>query len=315
MDDHPGTAFKAKKDSSMRVAFNLVAAGEADAVVSAGNSGAMLACGLFVMKRIRGVERPGITTLCPTRSGSPCVVLDVGANTEVKPTTLAQFAVMGSAYARMLGRARPRVAVLSNGEEESKGTELTREAHRLLAAAGPDAAFEFKGYVEGRDIFSGDFDVVVTDGYTGNVALKTFEGTARFLFETLEAQVRKSRRMTIAAALLKPAFRAVRRIMEPEETGGAVLLGLDGVAVVAHGRTNAKALKNAVFAAARYADAGLGPAIAEAMARHRRLWSDGGSPAERPARDEKTPPEEDRPPRAATAATAPLTAPATASEG
>jgi glycerol-3-phosphate acyltransferase PlsX len=272
MDDHPGTAFKSKKDSSMRVGFSLVAAGEADAVVSAGNSGAALACGLFLMKRVAGVERPGITTLCPTRTGHWCVVLDVGANTELKPTTLAQFAVLGTVYARtLLGVARPRVAVLSNGEEESKGTELTRGAHKLLQRAdGND--FEFKGYVEGRDVFHGGHDVVVTDGFTGNVALKTFEGTALFIFEMLEHEIKKSRRSKLGALLLRHAFRSLKRRLEPDEHGGGLLLGLDGVAMICHGRGSAKAIKNAIFTADRLVGAGLPAAVAEAVARHRGLW-------------------------------------------
>jgi glycerol-3-phosphate acyltransferase PlsX len=278
MDEHPGAAFKAKKDSSMRVAFNLVVEGAGDAVVSAGNTGAVLACGLFLMKRLPHLERPGITTVCPTRTGSYCVMLDMGANTEVRGSTLAQFAVLGSTYARtLLGHARPRVAVLSNGEEETKGTEVTREAHRLLAAF-PDGDFEFRGYAEGRDVFSGDFDVIVTDGFTGNVALKTFEGTLRFLFETLEAKARRSRRAMVGAMLLKPTFRAIRRLLEPEEHGGAVLLGVDGVAVISHGSSNAKAIKNALFTAAHLAEVGLTPALAEGLARHRRLWEEGAEP-------------------------------------
>ena len=182
MEDAPATAFKAKKDSSMRVAFNLAASGEAEAVVSAGNSGAVMAHGVFVMKRIDGVERPGIVTVGPTRPGGHCVVIDVGANTELKPSMMAQFAVLGAAYARvLLGTRRPRVGVLSNGEEEGKGTELTREAHRLLQAAASSQPplpldFEFAGYAEGRDFFPGRFDVIVTDGFTGNIALKTYEG-------------------------------------------------------------------------------------------------------------------------------------------
>jgi len=283
MDDHPGAAFKSKKDSSMRVGFSLVASGEADAVVSAGNSGAALACGLFLMKRIAGVERPGISALCPTKTGSSCVVLDVGANTEVKPTTLAQFAVLGATYARtLLGIARPRVGVLANGEEESKGTDVTRGAHRLLAAAGDDADFAFTGYVEGRDVFEGAHDVVVTDGFTGNVALKTYEGTARFLFEMLEREIRKTSRGKLGALLLKSAFRALKRRLEPDEHGGGLLLGLDGVAMICHGRGSAKAIKNAIFTADRLVGAGLQPALAEAVARHRRLWDDpsgGDEPA------------------------------------
>ena len=286
MDDAPGTAFKAKKDSSMRVAFNLAASGEAEAVVSSGNSGAMMAHGLFVMKRIAGVERPAIVTVGPTRPGGHCVVLDVGANTELKPSMLAQFAVMGAAYARvLLGIRRPRVGVLSNGEEEGKGTELTREAHRLLqsaimpggANAGADAGgaadFEFAGYAEGRDFFPGRFDVIVTDGFTGNIALKTYEGTARFIFDLLEEEVRRRLRYQLGAWLLMPALRALKRRLESDEYGGALLIGVQGVAMICHGRSTAKAIKNALFAADKLATAGLLPALTEAVAKHARIWT------------------------------------------
>jgi len=178
MDDHPAVAAKGKKDSSMRVAFDLAKERTVDAVVSAGNSGAMLACGLFVMRRLPGVERPGIVTTFPTVNGV-CALIDTGANVECRPETLAQFAVLGAVYARLLhGKARPKVGLLSNGEEQIKGTELTRGTHKLLSAPGVEKDFEFIGYVEGRDIFSGDVDVVVTDGFTGNVVLKTSEGAA-----------------------------------------------------------------------------------------------------------------------------------------
>ncbi|HEX6835158.1 MAG TPA: phosphate acyltransferase PlsX, partial [Polyangia bacterium] len=168
MEDHPAVAAKGKKDSSMRVAFDLAKERAVDAVVSAGNSGAMLACGLFVMRRLPGVERPGIVTTFPTVNGV-CALIDMGANVECRPETLAQFAVLGAVYARLLhGKPRPKVGLLSNGEEQIKGTELTRGAYKLLSAA-VEKDFEFVGYVEGRDIFSGDVDVVVTDGFTGNV--------------------------------------------------------------------------------------------------------------------------------------------------
>lgn len=276
MDDAPSAAFKGKKDSSMRVAFNLAASGEAEAVVSAGNSGAVMAHGLFVMKRIDGVDRPGIVTIGPTRPGGHCVVLDVGANTELKPEMLAQFAVLGATYARvLLGTRRPRVGVLSNGEEEGKGTELTREAHRLLASAaasGERLDFDFAGYAEGRDFFPGRFDVVVTDGFTGNIALKTYEGTARFIFDLLEEEVRRSLRFQLGAWLLMPAFRALKRRLEADEYGGALLLGVQGVAMICHGRATGKAIKNAIFAADRLAVAGLPPALTDAVARHRHIW-------------------------------------------
>jgi len=273
MDDQPGAAFKQKRDSSMRVAFDLCAAGEADAVVSAGNSGAMMAHGLFVMKRVPGVDRPGIVTLGPTSKGSYFAALDIGANTAPRPVSLVQFAVLGAAYVHLLlGVARPRVGVLSNGEEEGKGTDLTREAHRLLRDAPPPVDFEFAGYAEGRDFFGGRFDVVVTDGFTGNIALKTYEGTARMIFELLEAEVKRSGRYKLGAWLLLPALRALRRRLEAEEYGGALLLGLQGVAMICHGRSSPKAIKNALFAADRLAGAGLTPALSSAIERHRKLW-------------------------------------------
>ncbi len=278
MDDAPSVAVKSKKDSSMRVCFDLAHRGEADAVVSAGNSGAMLACGLLVMKRLDGVERPGLMTLAPTVTGAQCVALDVGANTEPRPSVLAQFAVLGAAYARIiLGRERPRVAVLSNGEEDSKGTDLTREANRMLRAPLPERAFDYAGYAEGRDFFTGEFDVIVTDGFTGNVGLKTFEGALRMVFDTLKAEVAKSPRAKLGALLMKPVFDALKLRLEPDESGGAPLLGVDGVVIVCHGRTNAKAMKNGILTAARYVDLGLAPALAEAIALHRRLWE---APAE-----------------------------------
>lgn len=274
MHDHPGTAFKSKKDSSMRVAFDLAVAGEADAVVSAGNSGAMMAHGLFVMKRIPGVDRPGIVTLGPTQAGSYVVVLDVGANTDLKAPSLAQFAVLGATYSRvLLGISRPRVGVLSNGEEEGKGTEVTREAHRLLRDAPPPVDYEFVGYAEGRDFFPGRFDVIVTDGFTGNIALKTYEGTARMIFDLLESEVQSRLRFQLGAWLLLPAFRALKRRLEAEEYGGALLLGVRGVAMICHGRSSKKAIKNALFAAERLAGAGLPPALTEAVARHQKVWA------------------------------------------
>lgn len=275
MSDAPGQAMKTKKDASMRVCFELCRRGEAAAVVSAGNSGAMMAGSLLILRRLPGVERPAIVALAPTREGSHCVVLDVGANLEVKPSTLAQFAVLGATYARqILDRPRPRVAVLANGEEASKGTELTREAYRLLrvAAADPRAEFVFAGYAEGRDFFSGQQDVIVTDGFTGNLCLKTFEGATHLIFDLLRAEVDRLARAKIGAALMRPAFRALRRRLEPDEHGGLPLLGVDGVVIIGHGRSTAKAIKNAIFTADRYREAGLARAVAESVARHLPLF-------------------------------------------
>ena len=275
MDDAPSVAVKTKRDSSMRVCFDLVKRGEASAIVSAGNSGAMMACGLLVLGRLPGVERPGIVALAPTKDGSHCVVLDVGANTEVKPHVLAQFGVLGAVYARtILGKQRPRVAVLSNGEEASKGTLLTREAHRLLGST-PSVDFEFRGYAEGRDFFTGAFDVVVTDGFTGNLCLKTFEGATRVIFDMLKSEVRKRSSAKLGAALMRPALQALKARLEPDEHGGLPLLGVDGVVIICHGSSTAKALKNGVFTADRYAAAELAVALGEAVARNRAIWEAG----------------------------------------
>jgi glycerol-3-phosphate acyltransferase PlsX len=280
MDDAPSVAVKSKKDSSMRVCFDLAKRGEVDAVVSAGNSGAMMACGLFVVKRLRGVERPGILTVAPTGDGSHCAVLDVGANTVLKPVALAQFAAIGSVYARMvLKKARPRVGVLANGEEPSKGTELTRQAHAILTRAGAAGAeFDYLGYAEGRDIFGGGFDVVVTDGFTGNIALKVSEGISELIFDLIRREVKGSLRAKAGAALMMPAFRALRSRFEPDEFGGAPLLGVDAVVVICHGRSNGKAMKNGLQTADRLCDAQVTPAIAQSIARHAALWEEREQP-------------------------------------
>jgi len=272
MDDHPAHAAKSKKDSSMRVAFDLAKRGEVDAVVSAGNSGAMMACGLFVMKRLSGVDRPGIVTTFPTRGGV-CALIDMGANVECRPQTLAQFAVLGSVYARALHKkAKPRVGVLSNGEEAMKGTELTRGAHRLLAAANVEKDFEYVGYVEGNDIFTGDVDVVVTDGFTGNVVLKTSEGASQVLFELIREEITRTAGGKLGALLLRGAFRRLKRTLDVDEYGGAPLVGVDGVAILCHGRANAKALKNGIRVAASFAEAALPAAVSSAIAKHAALW-------------------------------------------
>ncbi|HEX2570495.1 MAG TPA: phosphate acyltransferase PlsX [Polyangia bacterium] len=278
MHDAPAAAVKSKKDASMRVCFELVKRGEAAAVVSAGHSGAMLACGLLVLRRIKGVDRPGIITLCPTRGGGQCVVLDVGANTEVRPMTLAQYGVMGAAYARtLLGVARPRVAILANGEEESKGTALTRDAYHLLSNETVPRDFEFIGYLEGRDLFTGLADVIVTDGFTGNVALKTTEGVTRFIVDLLRSEAARSPLVRMGALLMKPAFNRLKERLSEDEYGGAPLLGIDGVAIVCHGNSSARAIENGIRTAARFVDARLAPAVGDAITRHRALWQgDGG---------------------------------------
>jgi phosphate acyltransferase len=281
MHDAPSMAVKQKKKSSMRVCFDLVKAGEADAVVSAGNSGAMMACGTLVLGRLPGVERPAIVTTFPTRAGE-CALLDMGANVDPKPAVLAQFGVLGAVYARLLhGKTRPKVGLLSNGSEEHKGTPLTREAHQILARAEStgNADFSYVGYVEGRDIFKGEVDVVVTDGFTGNVVLKCVEGAAETMLEMVREEVSRSGVLAkIGAALMTGALRRLRKRTDYAEHGGAPLLGVDGVALICHGGSTATALTNAVYVADRFAQLGLGKELAAAVARNIFVW-EGTPPA------------------------------------
>lgn len=280
MDDAPSIAVKQKKKSSMRLCFDLVKAGEAAAVVSAGNSGAMMACGLFVLGRLPGVERPAIVTGFPTKTGE-CALLDTGANVEPKATALAQWAALGSVYARMLhGKTRPRVGLLSNGSEEHKGTGLTRETHQMLARAGQGAAtasaadFDYVGCVEGRDVFRGAVDVVVTDGFTGNVVLKSVEGAAEVIMSMVREEVERAGVLAkLGAALMMKPLRRLRAATDYAEYGGAPLLGVDGVALVCHGRSNGRAIENAIGVATKLASKGLGSETTAAMARNAFLWS------------------------------------------
>ena len=246
MDDHPATAVRAKPDSSIVRACDLVAAGQAAAAVSAGNSGATLAAALLRIKRIKGIARPAIGTSFPSKSGR-VFMLDVGANSDSKPEWLAQFAVMGDIYARtMLAVAEPRVGLLSNGEEAEKGSELVRATRPLIESL----PLRFVGNVEGKDIFRGRVDVVVTDGFTGNIALKMAEGVGEFLFASLSRAARSSRMSMVGGALLKPKLQPLRDTMDYRKTGGALLLGVAGEVVIAHGRSDAEAIVNAVRVAA-----------------------------------------------------------------
>lgn len=274
MHDPPAIAVKHKKKSSMRMCFDLVKTKDADALVSAGNSGAMLACGLFVLGRLPGVDRPAIVTTFPTRTGQ-CALLDMGANVDPKPAVLAQWAVLGAVYARLHHRkARPRVGLLSNGSEEHKGTTLTREGHALLSRTAAGAAeLEYIGYVEGRDIFSGDVDVVVTDGFTGNVLLKSCEGVVSEVFDMVRSEVGSSNLLVkIGALLMRPALRRLWKRTDPSETGGAPLVGVDGVVMICHGGSDARAIKNAVSVARQFAQSSLSEELTGAVARHSFLW-------------------------------------------
>jgi len=269
MHEHPALAVRRKRDASIRVCFDLVQAGKASAVVSAGNSGGVMASALRTHGRIKGVERPAIATLIPTGHGF-AVLIDSGANTDCKPMHLAQFAVMGAEYARQMLRIHsPRVGILSNGEEETKGTWLTREAAVLARAfLGP----RYVGYIEGRDVFRNVADVVVCDGFVGNILLKAIEGIVVGAMDMLKAEIYARREAVLGAALMKRALTAFKKRVNYEEVGGAPLLGTRATAIISHGGSSAKAIKNAVHAAERAAlsdvTAVIARAIEEARARH-----------------------------------------------
>jgi phosphate acyltransferase len=263
MDDHPAQAFRTKLDSSMRVAVERVAGGQGDAVVSAGNSGAMLACALFVMGRLPGVERPAIVTVLPAPTG-PLVLCDAGGNVEPKPSQLAQFGVIAAAYDQVVhGRDRPRLGLLSNGTEAGKGTQLTREAHALLAAI--QGGFHYVGYVEGSDLFRGGIDCIATDGFTGNIVLKTCEGIAEGMFGLVRQELEKTPLARLGSALVAPALRGVAKRIDYTEVGGALLAGVTRPAVIAHGRSDGNAIASAIRAAAQFAERALPDKLAAAI--------------------------------------------------
>jgi glycerol-3-phosphate acyltransferase PlsX len=245
MDDHnPASSVKAKKDCSMVVGAQMLKRGETSAFVTMGNSGGALAAALLHLGRIRGIRRPAFSTVYPCVSEHGfCFVLDIGANADCKPEYLYQFALMGSAYTeRVLGIMNPRVAIVSNGEEEGKGSMLVQDTLPLLKS-GP---FNFVGNVEGKDIPAGLADVVVTDGFTGNVVIKLSEGLAKMLLDTIKSEI-KARPLAMAGAVLaKPAFTAVGKMLDYREFGGGALLGVNGVVIVGHGRSDAYAVRNAI---------------------------------------------------------------------
>ena len=253
MAEHPGQALRRKKDSSIRVCFDLVAGGECIGMVSAGNSGAVLAGALFVLGRLDHVDRPCIGGSLPTLKGAGrAVLVDMGANVDCTPLQLVQFALMGEVYAReILGVSHPRVGLVANGEEEGKGTDLTRAAAAALRQ--PHSGVSFGGYVEGKDVFSGDFDVIATDGFTGNVLLKTAEGAVWAFGQLLKRQIQSSPVASAGALLMKSQLEQVKRRVDYEEVGGAPLLGVRGVAMIAHGRSTHRAILNALSGAAAFA--------------------------------------------------------------
>ncbi|MGZ6143825.1 MAG: phosphate acyltransferase PlsX, partial [Myxococcales bacterium] len=271
MDEHPGQALRKKKDSSLRSCFDLCKSGQASGLVSAGNSGAVLAGGLFILGRLDHVDRPCIGGSLPTVTGR-AVLVDMGANVECTPEQLVQFALMGEVYARrVLGIARPAVGVVANGEEEGKGTDLTRATAAALRK--PEAQVEFRGYVEGKDVFSGEFDVIVTDGFTGNVLLKTAEGAVWAFGQLLKRQVQASKVAGAGALLMRPALERVRKHVDYEEIGGAPLLGVHGVAMIAHGRSTARAILNALSGAEAFAQKGMEEDLTSAARRAAELFT------------------------------------------
>jgi phosphate acyltransferase len=242
MEDHPAQAVRAKPDASMCVCARMCREGRADGWMSAGNSGGIMASALFIQGRIRGIERPALGSIVPTQNGF-AYFLDVGANVDSKPEYMVQFATMGAVYAReMLGRAEPRIGLLSNGEEEGKGDERVKETGRRLKGQ----LRGFVGNVEPKDIFAARADVVVADGFVGNVAIKMAEATADFLFRSLRDEIPKTTRGKLGGLLIRPGVRQLRARLDWREFGGAPLLGIDGVAVIAHGRSDARAIKNAI---------------------------------------------------------------------
>jgi glycerol-3-phosphate acyltransferase PlsX len=261
MDEHPAHAVRSKRDASVVVATRLVAEARATACVSAGNSGATLAAALFTVGRVRGIDRPAIGADLPSARGTT-FLLDAGANVDCRPEWLLQFAVMGDIYARhMLGVAEPRVGLLSNGEEPEKGSQLVQQAHRLLGAS----SLAFAGNIEGSDLVGAACDVAVSDGFTGNVALKTAEGVAEFLFHSIAEEARRSLLGRAGGALLKPRLRPLRDRADYRKTGGALLLGVAGEVVIAHGRSDSEAMANAMRLAVRAGREGISARIAEAM--------------------------------------------------
>jgi glycerol-3-phosphate acyltransferase PlsX len=261
MTDKPARNARRKADNSMAVGMDLVKSGQADAFVTAGNTGGAMANGLFRLGRIRGVKRPALTTVLPTQTGS-AVAVDIGANADCKPLFLLQFGIMGSIYAeKVLGVKNPRVGLLSNGEEEGKGNSLVKETFPLFKGS----TLNFAGNVEPKEFFGGEVDVVVFDGFTGNILIKTSEAISKLLLDILKQELTSSLRTKLGAGLAMPAFREVRNRLDPRNVGAAPLLGINGLVFVGHGRSDATALVNALKLAKQSVDAELLPNLKQAI--------------------------------------------------
>jgi glycerol-3-phosphate acyltransferase PlsX len=263
MDDKAAQAVRAKRDSSMRVGLRLVREGSAHGFFTAGNTGAAMATAKMVLGMLSGVDRPALATIIPTVTGNPSLLLDVGANVDCDPDNLVQFAVMGNMYARNILRiARPRVGLLSIGEEDSKGNSLTRDTLPLLRAL---SSIDFIGNVEGRDLFNGHTDVAVCDGFVGNVAIKTCEGTAKLVSTLLREALKSTVTSQVGALLSRRAFNDFKKRLDYSEYGGAPLLGVRGVCIVGHGSSNEKAVMNGIRVAAEFAQAEVNSHIEAAL--------------------------------------------------
>jgi len=264
MDDKAALAVRSKRDSSMRVALKMVREGRAAGFVTAGNTGAAMATAKMVLGSLAGIDRPALATGLPTTTGQPCVLLDVGANVDSDPENLVQFAIMGHIFSKnVLHVARPRIGLLSIGEEDGKGNSLTRDTLPLLREL---RGINFIGNVEGRDLFNGHCDVAVCDGFVGNVALKTCEGTAKLLSVSLKESLKSTVTSQVGALLSKKAFTAFKKRLDYSEYGGAQLLGVRGPCVVGHGSSNERAIMNGIRIAAEFAQAEVNSGIEAALA-------------------------------------------------
>ena len=279
MDEHPAQAVRTKKNSSIVRACTMVEDGRAAGFVSAGNSGAVMAASLFGLRRIPGVERPAIGAVIPTATGR-CLLLDAGANADARPEYLVQFARMGSIYAeRVLQLANPRVGLLSNGEEPGKGNQLVQATEPLLRAA---PGINFVGNVEGNDLFKGKADVIVCDGFTGNVLVKTAEGAAELLFRSIRDAIKGDPIASVGGLLVRPKLQALRKRVDWRELGGWLLLGINGVTVIAHGRSDATAIRSAIRVARDAVDRQIVATFAAAFTDAAAAPKDASTPAGRP---------------------------------
>jgi phosphate acyltransferase len=268
MEDKAVAGATKKPNNSMAVGLKLMKSGRGQAFVSAGNTGGVMFNAMRALGRIKGVQRPGLTTLFPTKKGR-CIVLDIGANADCRPIFLLQFAMMGSIYAQyILGIPNPRIGLVSNGEEAGKGNQLIKETYPLLQKSG----LNFYGNVEGKELFGGEVDVAITDGFTGNVLLKTSEAVGRLLIDSLTTELSASLITKIGAGLAMPAFKKLKKLMNPEEVGAAALLGIDGLVFVGHGRSNATAIVSAIRVARSAVQANLLEKLRENIQKNQALF-------------------------------------------